>query len=278
MDRPANDIKLDDVEYQNGFNAIKNLVLSKEEIYSTLLKDATEYKTLIYKIEKNREKIEDLGQENIRLTEQLGMLQPIMSKLQEAFSYDIPKIKEEGEKSRRWNDKEYDIVRPLFKEVKEGKLEALISITLFEKVCDRLTLDHSISQKMKLNELARKVFKANIGYTEFKKELLEASKVTLVSKEENLGTLSSIQKQLSSQDIDDIDPRDVYEMAGIEVLNVFDKKEIKTVLGKLRAKGLLKEDAISNFKKNILNKSKNSNFSKIPMKTRNEILKVVEEI
>jgi hypothetical protein len=166
----------------------------------------------------------------------------------------------------------------IFKEVKEGKLEALISITLFEKVCDRLTLDHSISQKMKLNELARKVFKANIGYTEFKKELLEASKVTLVSKEENLGTLSSIQKQLSSQDIDDIDPRDVYEMAGIEVLNVFDKKEIKTVLGKLRAKGLLKEDAISNFKKNILNKSKNSNFSKIPMKTRNEILQLVEEI
>lgn len=166
----------------------------------------------------------------------------------------------------------------IFKEEKNGNTEALVSAKLFSKVCDRLTLDHSISQKMKLNELSRKIFRNNIEYQEFKKELLEACKVTLVSKEENLGALSKIQKQLANRDIDDIEAREVYEMAGIEVVNVFNKNEIAKIIEKLQKSGLLKEDIESNFRKNILNNSKNSNFNKISLKLRKEILERVQSI
>lgn len=166
----------------------------------------------------------------------------------------------------------------IFKEEKNGIVEALVSLKLFSKVCERLTLDHSISQKMKLNELSRKIFRGNIGYGEFKKELLEACKVTLVSKEENLGNLSTLQKNLANQDIDDLEAREIYEMAGIEVINVFDKNEIAKTIAKLQKAGLLKEEIESNFRQNMLNNSKNSNFSKIPNKLRKEILENFESI
>ena len=67
-------------------------------------------------------------------------------------------------------------------------------------------------------------------------------------------------------------------MAGIEVVNVFDKNEIAKIIEKLQKSGLLKEDIESNFRKNILNNSKNSNFNKISLKLRKEILERVQSI
>ena len=168
---------------------------------------------------------------------------------------------------------EFDFI---FKEKKENGLEALVSTKIFKEVCDRVTLDHTYSQKMKLNELARMVFRSNIGFKKFKKELLEASKVCLVHKEENLGALSQIQKKLADGEIEDLDPREIYEMGGVEVVNVYNEKEVIELFEKLAKNGIEKNKAKENFKKNFLNESKSTNFNKISKKIKKEIVESIE--
>lgn len=189
--------------------------------------------------------------------------------------------KEEDEYVRKCNFAQKSLYAEfsfIFKEQKESGTEALVSSRIFKEVCDRVTMDHTYSQKMKLNELARMIFRSNIGFSKFKKELLEASKVCLVHKEENLGTLSQIQKQLADGVIKDLEPREIYEMGGVEVVNVYDEEEIANLFEKLAADGIDKIQAKNNFKTNFSQKSKSTNFSKVSSKIKKEIVEIVERI
>ncbi len=170
---------------------------------------------------------------------------------------------------------EFDFI---FKEQKETGYEALVSTKIFSEICDRVTMDHTYSQKMKLNELARMVFRSNIGFQKFKKELLEASKVCLVHKEENLGALSQIQKKLAEGEIEDLDPREIYEMGGVEVVNVYSEDEVVGIFEKLAEQGITKNQAKENFIKNFSSQNKSTNFSKVPKKIKKEIIELVERI
>jgi len=187
--------------------------------------------------------------------------------------------KEEAEYIRKCNFAQKSLYAEfdfIFKENKDNGVEALVSTRMFKEVCDRVTLDHTYSQKMKLNELSRMVFRSNIGFSKFKKELLEASKVCLVHKDENLGSLSQIQKQLADGVIEDLDPREIYEMGGVEVVNVYDQEEVINLFEKLAKIGLEKEEAKENFKTNLLTETKSSNFSKVPKKVKKEIVQIIE--
>lgn len=166
----------------------------------------------------------------------------------------------------------------IFKEKKETGYEALVSKKIFSEICDRITMDHTYSQKMKLNQLARMVFRNNIGFEKFKEELLKASKVCLVHKDENLGDLSQIQKKLSQKEIEGLDARQIYEMGGVEVINVYSKDEITEIFEKLSKQGISKIQAKENFIKNFSNPSKSTNFSKVPKKIKREIIELIEKI
>ena len=189
--------------------------------------------------------------------------------------------KEEDEYVRKCNFAQKSLYAEfsfVFKEQKEDGIEALVSSRIFKEVCDRVTMDHTYSQKMKLNELARMIFRNNIGFGKFKKELLEASKVCLVHKEENLGALSQVQKQLADGIIRDVEPREIYEMGGVDVVNVYDEDEVTKLFEKLAEAGIDKEQAKRNFKANFSQKSRSTNFNKISKRIKKEIVEIVEKI
>jgi len=165
-----------------------------------------------------------------------------------------------------------------FKEEREDEIEALISTRIFKEVCDRVTMDHTYSQKMKLNQLSRMIFRSNIGFREFKKELLKASKVCLVHKEENLGQLSQVQKNLSDQKIKDIEPREIYQMGGVEVVNVYCEEEMISLFERLAEDGLTKQEIKRNLKENFSKKNRSTNFNKISSKIKKEIVEIVDKL
>ncbi len=164
----------------------------------------------------------------------------------------------------------------VFKEQTEHGIEALISDRIFSEVCNRMTLDHSFSQKMKLNELSRKLFRDNIGFASFKKNLVKAGKVCLVHKDENLGTLSRIQKKLAEDEVDEIEPREIYTKAGISVVNVYNKNDVNLLFLRLSQMGLSPEKIKYNFRKNMEYKGNDTNFRKISKKVKYEMIEFIE--
>lgn len=165
-----------------------------------------------------------------------------------------------------------------FKDDSGDEIEALVSTSVFKEVCKRVTMDHTYSQKMKLNQLARDIFRSNIGFIKFKNELLKASKVCLVKKEENLGDLSKVQKELAESHNYSMEAREIYTSAGIEVVNVYSENEIVELFEKLANEGISKADAKRNLKANFGKKDKSTNFNKISMKLRKEIISNIERI
>jgi len=165
----------------------------------------------------------------------------------------------------------------VFKEKTKNGYQALVSEKIFEEKCDRVTLDHSISQKMKLDELARRIFNSNIGYREFKESLFEARKVALLKKEENLGKLSSIQKNLAKQNIWGKKAIQIYDLASVKVINVYCHDSVSGFFREAKNNGtdvsILKENFIWNFSR----KNKNSNFSKIPLSIKEEIINIIKK-
>lgn len=188
---------------------------------------------------------------------------------------------EEGEYVRKCNFAQkslYAEFQFVFREEREEGTEALVSTRIFKEVCDRVTMDHTYSQKMKLNELARMIFRENIGFKKFKKELLKASKVCLLHKEENLGKLANVQKQIANGDIEDFGAREIYKMGEVDVVNVYDPLEIILLFKELEEIGISKSEAKENFRKNLESQSRSTNFSKIPKSIRKEIVEIIGKI